>query len=122
MFCVSVAASSAHISLEPVLRTARWASLAARNGLVPYFLRLTAMMEGDAGAASRVFASVRARHTRIEDMMTAVLGQTFTGLAQWWRGNPEETIALANEMFRWIDLSETFVAGRPLDCFPHALL
>jgi LuxR family maltose regulon positive regulatory protein len=91
-------------------------------GLVHYFLGLTAMMEADAGAASRVFASVRARHTRIEDMMTAVLGQTFTGLAEWWRGNPEETIALANEMFGWIDISETFVEGRPLDCFPRSLL
>jgi ATP/maltotriose-dependent transcriptional regulator MalT len=90
--------------------------------LVHYFFGLKAMMEADAGAVATVFAPVRARHARPEEILTAVLAQMFTAFAEWWRGNPDVAVALANEMFGWIDLTENMTEGRPLDCFPFVVL
>lgn len=92
------------------------------HSFVHYFLGLPTMLEGNAGAAAAAFASVRARHDDPREIVGAVLGQTFTAFAAWWRAQPGEAIALANETFAWIDLTERVIEGRPLDAMPLAVL
>ncbi len=90
--------------------------------LVHYFLGLTALLEADAGAMATAFTAVRARHTHPKEILTAVLAQTFTAFGAWWRGEPQEAVALANEAFGWIDVTADTIEGRPLDCLPCSVL
>ncbi len=90
--------------------------------LVHYFLGITAVFEADAGAVDASFAPVRARHTRPEEIVTSSLAQTYTAMAEWWRGRPGRAAAMASDLFGWIDITEKAVEGRPLDCLPYALM
>ena len=90
--------------------------------LVHYFLGLTCLMEADAGAVEKSFESVRARHAIPQQIMPAVLAQMFTAFAEWWRGNPDHAVALANEAFAWIDVIAPLNEGRPLDALPLGVL
>ncbi|HET8772382.1 MAG TPA: LuxR C-terminal-related transcriptional regulator [Thermoanaerobaculia bacterium] len=90
--------------------------------LVHYFLGITAVFEANAGAVDASFAPVRARHSRMEEIVTSSLAQAFTAMAQWWRGQPGRAAAMASDLFSWIDITEKAVEGRPLDCLPCAVM
>jgi LuxR family transcriptional regulator, maltose regulon positive regulatory protein len=91
-------------------------------GLVHYFLGSAAAFEADARAVDEGFAPVRSRHSRPEEIITAALAQTFTAMADWWRGRPGRAAAMASDLFGWIDITEKAVEGRPLDCLPYAIM
>lgn len=90
--------------------------------LVHYFLGITAVFQADAGAVDASFAAVRARHSRIEEIVTSSLAQAFTAMAEYWRGRPGRAAAMASDLFSWIDITEKAVEGRPLDCLPCAVM
>ncbi|HEX6100502.1 MAG TPA: LuxR C-terminal-related transcriptional regulator [Thermoanaerobaculia bacterium] len=90
--------------------------------LVHYFLGITAVFEANAREVDASFAAVRARHSRMEEIVTSSLAQAFTGMAEWWRGHPGRAAAMASDLFSWIDITEKAVEGRPLDCLPCAVM
>jgi len=92
------------------------------SSMVSYQLGMNKMREADVPAIIEHLAEARAQHTRVEQVIIAVLAQTYTAYAEWWRGEPERLVARANEMFAWIDLTESVIGGRPLDAFPYTLL
>ncbi len=86
--------------------------------LVHYFIGIGVIFEADAGKTDASFAPVRARHEHVEELVTSSLAQTFTAMAEWWKGNPGRAAAMASDLFGWIDVTEKTVEGRPLDCLP----
>lgn len=90
--------------------------------LVHYFLGITAVFEANAAGVDASFAPVRARHSRMEEIVTSSLAQAFTAMAQYWRGQPGRAAAMASDLFSWIDITEKAVEGRPLDCLPCAVM
>lgn len=90
--------------------------------LVHYFLGISAVFEADAASVDASFTLVRARHSRMEEIVTSSLAQTFTALAEWWRGHPGRAAAMASDLFGWIDITEKAAPGRPLDCLPCAVM
>ncbi|MFP5246505.1 MAG: LuxR C-terminal-related transcriptional regulator, partial [Thermoanaerobaculia bacterium] len=90
--------------------------------MVSFQLGMNAMLTADVRRLGPALAEARAHHSRPEQVIIAVIAQTFTGQAELARGHPEEAVALANESFAWIDITEKVTAGRPLDAFPNALL
>src|SRR5262249_12998111 len=79
--------------------------------LATYQIGLTSMMRADARGLVENHAPARALHARPDQVLTASLSQTYSAVAEWWRGNPEQAAAMAQEMFGWIDLTEELAGG-----------
>jgi LuxR family transcriptional regulator, maltose regulon positive regulatory protein len=90
--------------------------------LAQYQLGLIPLHEADAGRAVRTLEPACVRPSRADQALIPVLAATFTAYAEWWRGNPDRAVALAHELFEWIDVAKDVVQDRPLDCLPNAVL
>ncbi len=90
--------------------------------MVSYQLGMNAMLHGNVPGIIAGLAEARAHHTRPDQVIIAVLAQTYTAVAELWGGRPDRAAALAREAFPWIDLTEAVTAGRPLDALPNMVL
>jgi LuxR family transcriptional regulator, maltose regulon positive regulatory protein len=90
--------------------------------MVSYQFGMNAVMRADVREVVDGLAVARSHHAHAEQIIIAVLAQTYTAYAELYGGRPERARALAEEMFAWIDLTEGIAPGRPLDAFPNAVL
>ena len=87
-----------------------------------YQLGMIAMTQADAGRMVTELEPVRVRPVRPDLALVPVLAQTYSAYGEWWRGHPDNAIALARELFSWIDVIQDVAPERPLDCLPNGVL
>jgi LuxR family maltose regulon positive regulatory protein len=94
-----------------------WGMLARyQNAMLP-------LHYADAGGVIEALATCGVvRPNRANQVLVPMLAQTYRALGEWWRGNPERALALASEMFGWIDLTEELAPERPFDGLPSSVM
>jgi LuxR family maltose regulon positive regulatory protein len=93
-----------------------WASLTRyQAGLAPTYF-------ADAGGLVESLTRVIVPPKRADEVLIPTLAQTIVAFGEWWRGNPDRAVALAHEVFPWIELTREIAEGRPFDGLPNAVL
>ncbi|HSP14780.1 MAG TPA: LuxR C-terminal-related transcriptional regulator [Thermoanaerobaculia bacterium] len=86
-------------------------------------LGIAELMVPDPPKAELYLRRATAYRDRPDGLLTAVVGQSYGGLACLWRGRADEAMRMAREANEWIDAwDEQHHTGRPLSSLSHMLM